>query len=44
MHLNQELNMSEGWFVYVVLLKHYFANILYFLSKLCKYKCGWGKL
>ena len=29
--------MSEGGFVYAVLLKRYYANILYFLSKLCKY-------
>ena len=35
--------MSEGWFVYAVLLKHY-ANVLCFLLKLCKYECGWGKL
>ena len=36
--------MSEGWFVYVVLLKHYYANILCFLFKLCKFEYGWGKL
>ena len=36
--------MSEGWFVYVVLFKHHKANILYFLLKLCKFECGWGKL
>ena len=36
--------MSEGWYVYAVLLKHYKANILCFLLKLCKYECGWGKL
>ena len=36
--------MSEGWFVYVVLLNHYRANILCFLLKLCNYECGWGKL
>ena len=40
----KELNMSEGWFVYAVLLKHYKANILCFLLKVCKYECGWGKL
>ena len=36
--------MSESWFVYEVLFKHYRANILCFLLKLCKYECGWGKL
>ena len=36
--------MSEGWFVYAIPLKHYEANILSFLIKLCKYECGWGKL
>ena len=36
--------MSGGWFVYVVLLKHYWANTLYFLLQLCKYECGRGKL
>ena len=36
--------MSEGWFVYVVLLKHYLAIILCFLLKLCKFDFGWGKL
>ena len=36
--------MSEGWFVYAVLSKHYKATILCFLLKLCKYECGWGKL
>ena len=36
--------MSVGWFVYAVLLKHYHANVLCFLLKLCKYECGWGKL
>ena len=36
--------MSGGWFVYEVLLNHYYANILRFLLKLCKYECGWGKL
>ena len=35
--------MSEGLFVYAVLLKHYYANVLCFLLKLCKYECGWGK-
>ena len=36
--------MSEGWFVHAVLLKHYYANVLLFLLKLCKYE-GWlGKL
>ena len=32
--------MSEGWFVYAVLLKHYSANILSFLLKLCKFDFG----
>ena len=36
--------MPEGWFVYAVLLKHFYANILCFLLKLCKYECGCGKL
>ena len=36
--------MSEGWFVYTVLLKHYCTNVLCFLFDLCKYECGWGKL
>ena len=36
--------MYEGLFVYAVLLKHYCANVLCFLLKLCKYECGWGKL
>ena len=35
--------MCEGLFVYVVLLKHFQANILCFLSKLCHYECGWDK-
>ena len=30
--------------MYAVLLKHYKANILCFLLKLCKYECGLGKL
>ena len=36
--------MSEVFFVYAVLLKHYLANILCFLLKLCKFEYGWGKL
>ena len=32
--------MSEGWYVYAVLLKHYYANVLWFLLKLCKYDVG----
>ena len=36
--------MSEGWFVYAVLLKHYKANILCLLLKLCKFEYGLGKL
>ena len=40
----KELNMSEGWFVYTVLLKQYHANVLCFILKLYKYECGWGKL
>ena len=36
--------MSEGWFVNVVLLKQYLANILCFVLKLCKFEYGWGKL
>ena len=36
--------MSEGRFVYAVLLKHLKANILCFLLKLCKFDFGWGKL
>ena len=40
----KELNMSEGRFVYAVLLKHYLANIVCFPLKLSKYECGWGKL
>ena len=37
--------MSEGWFVYVVLLKHYLANIFFcFLLKVCKFEYGWGKI
>ena len=36
--------MSEGWFVFAVLLKHYQANILCFLIKLCKFEYGLGKL
>ena len=32
--------MSEGWFVYAVLLKHYYANVLCFLLKLCIYDVG----
>ena len=42
-NLNQETNMSEGWFVYAVLFKHFYANILCFLLKLCKNECVWGK-
>ena len=42
--LIKELIMSEGWFVYAVLLKHYYANVLCFLLELCKYEYGWGKL
>ena len=40
----KELILSEGWFMYVVLIKHYLAYILCFLSKLCKYECVWCKL
>ena len=40
----RELNSSKGWFMYVELLKHYKANIVWFLLNLCKYECGWGKL
>ena len=36
--------MSDGWFVYAVLLKHYCSNVLCFLLKLSKYEYGWGKL
>ena len=36
--------MSEGWFVFAVQLKHYKPKILCFLSKLCKFEYGWGKL
>ena len=36
--------MSEGLFVYALLLKHHYANVLCFLIKLCKSECGWGKL
>ena len=36
--------MSEGSYVYAVLLKHCYVNVLWFLLKLCKYDCGWGKL
>ena len=32
--------MSEGWYVYAVMLKHYNANILYFVLKLCKFDLG----
>ena len=39
-----DLYMSEGWYVYAVLLKHCYTNVLWFLLKLCKYECGWGKL
>ena len=41
---NKELYISEGLFMYAVLEKHYQANILCFLLKLCQYECGWGKL
>ena len=40
----KELNMSEGLYVHAVLLKHCYANVLWFLLKLYKYVCGWGKL
>ena len=36
--------MSEGWYLYAVLLKHCYANVLLFLLKLCKFDCRWGKL
>ena len=36
--------MSEGWYMYAVLLKYCFVNVLWFHLKLCKYDCGWGKL
>ena len=36
--------MSEGWYVYAVLLTDCYANVLWFLLKLCKNYCGWGKL
>ena len=36
--------MSEGWFVYAVLLKRYQANVLFFLLKLYTNECGWGHL
>ena len=42
--LIKKLNMSEGWYLYAVLLKHCYANVLWFLLKLCKYDCGWDKL
>ena len=32
--------MSESWFVYAVLLKHYKANISCFLLKLCNMNVG----
>ena len=32
---NKEFTISEGLFVYAVLQKHYKANILLFLLKLC---------
>ena len=32
---NKEFNISEGLSVYAVLQKHYQANILCFLLKLC---------
>ena len=35
----KKLNVSEGWYVYAVLLKHCYANVLWFLLKLCKYDC-----
>ena len=44
LNLNQELNISEGWFVYAVLFKHYKAYILCLLLKWCKFEYGWGKL
>ena len=34
--------MSEGWYVYAVVIKHCYTNILWFLLKLCKYDCGWS--
>ena len=36
--------MSEGLFVYAVLLKHFYAYIVCFLLNLCQYECGLGKL
>ena len=33
--------MYEGCFVYAVLLKYYYVNVLCFLQRLCKYECGW---
>ena len=36
--------MSEGWFVYAVLLNHFQANIVCFVLKLCRFEYGWGKL
>ena len=30
----KELNMSEDWYEYTVLLKHCYANVLWFLFKL----------
>ena len=38
----RNLFMSEGWFVYAVLIKHYYVNI-FLLLKLCKYEGGWGQ-
>ena len=32
---NKEFNISEGLFVYAILQKHYWANILCFLLQLC---------
>ena len=32
---NKQFNISEGLFVYAVLQKHYYANILCILLKLC---------
>ena len=36
----KERNMSEGWYEYSVPLKHCYANVLWFLLKLCKYDLG----
>ena len=42
--LNKEFNMSGNMFNYAILVRHYYANIVWFLFNLCQYENGWDLL